>query len=412
MTKDFLYNKTTLDNGLRVVTEKIPYVHSVSIGLWILAGTVDESRDNNGVAHFLEHMVFKGTESRSSFEIADSLEALGGHLNAFTSKEITCYYAHVLDENIDLAVDILTDLIMHPRLADEDISKEKQVVVEEINELKDSPEELVQEYFIQSLYEPHPISFSTLGTKESVNSLTRRKILDFLKSNYTADRIVVAAAGNLEHEKIVELSRKYLQELPVSSNRNSNSLPKEKQITKRVSNNFLQAHICMGRRSFSYSDKRRYPMLLLNTILGFGMSSKLFQNIREKHGLAYSIYSFADFLKNTGVFGIYLGTDKEKIDKAIELIETELDTFKCNLVDKEELEKKKNQLKGNLLLGLESTSNRMNRLAKTEINYNRFFSINTIITSIDSVTIDQIYELSCWLFKEKKLSKIILEPAG
>ncbi len=412
MTKDFLYNKTTLNNGLRVVTEKIPYVHSVSIGLWILSGTIDETRENNGVAHFLEHMVFKGTESRSAFEIADSLEALGGHLNAFTGKEITCYYAHILDENIDLAVDILTDLIMNPGLSEEDISKEKQVVLEEINELKDSPDELVQEYFIQSLYEPHPISFSTLGTKISVNSLTRKNILDFLKLNYTADRIVVAAAGNLKHEKIVELSRKFLQKLPVSSKRNSSSLPEENQITKRISNNFQQAHICMGRRSFSYSDQRRYPMLLLNTILGFGMSSKLFQNIREKHGLAYSIYSFADFLKNTGVFGIYLGTDKDKIDKAIELVEFELDAFKCNPVGEEELIKKKNQLKGNLLLGLESTSNRMNRLAKTEINYNRFFSINSIITAIDSVTIDQIYDISCWLFEEGKLSKFILEPAG
>ncbi len=405
------YKKSVLDNGVRVITEKIPYVHSVSIGIWILSGTIDENVENNGIAHFVEHMVFKGTKSRTSLELADSLESLGGHINAFTGKEITCYYAHILDENVEIAIDILADLIINPLLAEKDIEREKKVVLEEIGELEDSPDELIHEYFIESLYKPHPISFSTLGNKNTVNSLNRNKIEKFIQNNYSGNRIVVAAAGNLNHEKVVETADKYLTDIKKYTDRSSSNLKEEKTRTKIIENNFQQAHICIGRRGFSYSDSRRYPLLLLNTILGFGMSSRLFQNIREKHGLAYSIYSFADFLKNTGVFGVYLGTDKENIDLGIELVKKELNIFKKELISKIELDKRKNQLKGNLLLGLESTSNRMNRLAKTEINYSKFNTIDSIIVAIDNVTREQIFELASWLFIEDQLSTIILKPA-
>ena len=411
MTKSNYHKKSTLANGVRIVTEKIPYVHSVSVGIWILAGTIDETTENNGIAHFVEHMVFKGTESRTSLEIADSLESLGGHINAFTGKEITCFYAHVLDENIEIAIDILADLIINPLLAVKDVEREKRVVLEEIGELEDSPDELIHEYFIESLYKPHPISFSTLGKRKTINSLNRNKIIKFIQSNYSGNRIVVAAAGNIDHENVVDTVSKYLIDIKKSSDRSTNILQKEKITKKVIENNFQQAHICIGRRGFSYCDPRRYSLLLLNTILGFGMSSRLFQNIRERHGLAYSIYSFVDFLKDTGLFGVYLGTDKENIDFSIELVKKEMNTFIQEPISDEELDKRKNQLKGNLLLGLESTSNRMNRLAKTEINYGKFHSIDSIIVAIDNVTSDQIFELSSWLFAEEQLSTIILKPA-
>jgi predicted Zn-dependent peptidase len=411
MTKDYQYKKSLLENGIRVVSEKIPYVHSVSIGIWILAGTIDESIENNGVAHFVEHMVFKGTKKRSSLEIADSLEALGGHLNAFTGKELTCYYAHILDENIEIAVDVLSDLVLNPKLLTEDIEKEKRVVLEEISELDDTPDELIHEHFIESLFQPHPLSFSTLGKKSTIKSLGKKHIKDFIRENYTGNRIVISAAGNVEHETIVDLVTKYLSKLPKLSKRNKTIIPKEHFQKRYFENSYQQAHICIGRRSFSYSDPKRYAMLLLNTILGFGMSSRLFQNIREKHGLAYSIYSFSDFLEDTGIFGVYLGTDKDKIDLAIDLVLKELKQFKFNKIEESELNKRKNQLKGNLLLGLESTSNRMNRLARTEINYGDFFSIDSIITSIDKVTNVQISELADWLFQNEKLTTIIFKPS-
>lgn len=404
------YRKTILDNGIRVVTERIPHVRSVSIGIWIQAGTCDEAPEYNGVAHFVEHMVFKGTETRSSLEIADAIESLGGSINAFTSKELTCFYAQVLDENIEVALEILSDLVLHPRLDENDIEREKGVVLEEIMELEDTPSELVHEIFIQDLFKPHPLSFSILGTKETVQRLGREDILRFMSENYSANRVVVAAAGNLDHNHVVRLAEKFLGRLSSASSRNLPELPPERPATNVVKNRFQQAHICIGRRAFHYTHPRRYPLLLLNTILGYGMSSRLFQNIREKHGLAYSIYSFADFLKDTGIFGVYLGTDPENIDLSVELVKKELKDLKENHLDNGELEKRKNQLKGNLILGLESTSGRMNRLAKMEIYRGDFLSIEIIIQSINAVTEEDIHSVAEELFDDHQLYLTILKP--
>ena len=367
MDFDSAIRKTSLDNGLRVITERMSHVHSVSIGLWILAGTSDEVIEENGIAHFLEHMVFKGTHAKSTLELADALESLGGHLNAFTSKEHTCYYAHVLDEHVGTAVDVLADMILNSKMTEKDIEMEKDVVLEEISEQEDSPGDLVHEYFSQSLFPDHPLGYSILGSKETVSGIRRSSLLDFLHNNYTANRIVISTVGNLEHNQIVDLVKEHFAALPGHSKRLDVALGSDTPNKLVFENKFQQAHLCIGRRAFNYSDPRRYPLLLLNTILGAGMSSRLFQNIREKHGLAYSIYSFVDFLQHSGVFGIYLGTDHERLDFAHDLVLKELDILKTESVPTEELERRKNQLKGNLLLGLESTSSRMDRLARMEI---------------------------------------------
>ena len=410
MTEKTLVQKTVLDNGLRIVTEKIPYVRSVSIGIWIMAGTRDEQEEKNGVAHFVEHMVFKGTETRSSFELAEALESLGGLLNAFTSKEVTCFYAQVLDEHVETAVDILSDIILHHRLSEKDIEKEKSVILEEITELEDTPGELVQEIFIRDIFYPHPLSFSILGTKETVSSLTKKDIQDFIHANYSANRTIVAAAGNLEHDEIVRYAQKYLSEMIPYTERRQTPIPEEKPRKNVIQNNFQQAHICLGRRTFPYKDERRYPLLLLNSILGNGMSSRLFQSIREEHGLAYSVYSFADFLQDTGIFGVYLGTDREKIDTAIELVQKNLQDLIVNSLSDEELQKRKNQVKGNLILGLESTSGRMNRLAKMEIYYQDYIPIDRTISAIEAVNRQQIHEIARQTYGDGQFYITILKP--
>ncbi len=390
------------------MTEKIPYVRSVSLGIWVEAGTRDETPEKNGLAHFLEHMVFKGTENRNAFEIADTLESLGGSLNAFTSKELTSYYAHVLDEHVGIAMDVLSDLILHPLFDPEDIKKEKNVVIEEIRDMEDTPDDLIFEYFFRDLFHPHPLSFSTLGQKEIVRNLTRNDLLEFLKSEYTANRIIVAAAGNVEHAQVVDLAATYFSNLPSGGKRDLGKLPEPGANIHFWPGNAQQTHMCLGCQTVPYNHPKRHSLLLLNTILGGGMSSRLFQLLREKYALAYSVFSFADFYLDTGVFGVYIGTDESKIDKTIDLI---LQEFEKLPRDKfEEIEKKKSELKGNLLLGLESTSNRMSRLAKMEIYFNEFHTLDDVIHSIEGVTVQDVLSTAEEFLNRERLVETIMKP--
>ncbi len=405
-----LYQKTVLSNGLRIVTEKIPYVRSVSIGLWIEAGTRDELPEQNGIAHFLEHMVFKGTENRNAFEIADALESLGGNLNAFTSKELTSFYAHVLDEHVGIALDVLSDLILHPLFDRAEIEKEKNVVIEEIRDMEDTPDDLIFEYFFQDLFRPHPLSLSTLGKKEIVAKLTRQDLLNFLQNHYTPNRIVLAAAGNVEHEQIVELADKYFSHLSGQSQRHLGNLPELRAGRYFWESTAQQTHICLGCPVIPYNHPKRHALLLLHTILGSGMSSRLFQLLREQYALAYSVFSFADFYLDTGVFGVYIGTDDSKIDAALKLIHGTFQDLRRKKMDPTELEKKKSELKGNLLLGLESTSNRMSRLAKMEIYLNKFNTLDDVIHDIEKVTLEQILSVTEEFFSEKRMVETILKP--
>ncbi|NOY77570.1 MAG: insulinase family protein [Calditrichaeota bacterium] len=405
-----LYRKTVLPNGLRVISEKIPYVRSVSIGLWIEAGTRDEPAQKNGIAHFLEHMVFKGTKTRSAFKLADTLEALGGALNAFTGKELTSFYAHVLDEHLEVAVDILADLLENPLLDPQDIEKEKNVVIEEIRDLEDAPDDLIFDYFFQDIFSNHPLSFPILGQEKIVREFERRDLIEFKENNYTSNRIIIAAAGNIDHQQLVDLAGKYFSGIKTTSQRELLALPEERPERHIRTYRAQQAHVCMGCRTVPYSAPEKYPLLLVNTILGAGMSSRLFQTLREKYGLVYSVFSFTDFFMDTGVFGIYFGTDKGNIDQAIELTANEFNRLLNKELQEDELAKRQSQLKGNLLLGLESTSNRMERLAKMEIYFQGFQTLDDVIQSINEVTLEDIFDVAESYFNSHRIYQTIIRP--
>ncbi len=405
-----LYRKSVLSNGIRVVSEKIPYVRSVSIGVWIEAGTRDEPPEKNGIAHFLEHMVFKGTKTRTPFELADTLEALGGALNAFTSKELTSFYAHVLDEHLEIAVDILADLLNNPLFDPQELEKEKNVVIEEIKDLEDAPDDLIFDYFFEDVFSPHSLSLPTLGKKEIVGKFRREDLIEFKENNYTSDRIIIVAAGNIEHEKLVDLCGKYFSQNRTSSKRNLLKFSPEKPARLERTYHGQQAHVCIGCRTIPYSAPGKYPLLLTNTILGGGMSSRLFQTLRERYGLVYSVFSFADFFMDTGVFGVYFATDEKNIERSIELINSEFTKLLNNELEEDELFKRQSQLKGNLLLGLESTSNRMERLAKMEIYFQGFHTLDDVIQSIDQVKLEDVFNIASDYFHPTRLYQTIIRP--
>ncbi len=402
-------NKTVLPSGIRVVTEFMPHVRSVSIGAWLNNGSRDECSENNGISHFLEHMNFKGTSNRNTAEIAESLESVGGTLNAFTSKEFTCYYAIVLDEHSELAVDVVMDLLSSPIIDEGDIEKEKKVVLEEISSLDDTPDELIHDYFHKNLFRDHPLSFSVLGTKKNINSLNKDAIVEFRTAHYTTDSLVVTAAGNVDHDSLCSFVNKYAN-IPHGNRvaRNNNGYIKPGPTEKIYSRNISQAHVCIGNRALPYSDDRKYSLLILHALLGGGMSSRLFQNIREKYGVAYSIYTFADFLSDTGVFGVYIGVDKANITQTRTLIDDEFKRVKDEALSEEELDKLKSQLKGNLMLGLESTHSRMNRLAKMELYLQQYFNLDQVLDGIDKVTPQDLVSVAQEILDENTTTTMIV----
>lgn len=408
---DSFYRKTVLESGLRVVTEHIPYVRSVSVGVWVTAGSRYEAPNNNGISHLLEHMVFKGTSNRTAEQIAQSLEAVGGQLNAFTSRELTCYYAHILDEYLLIAVDVLADILCNSIFDPGEIEKEKKVVIEEIKNLNDTPDDLIHDLFAKAVWEPHPLSRSILGTEENIKGFTRQDVVQYLEEQYRADRVVIAAAGNVNHDQLVgwvEDKFRFSEAQPDSLTQEG--LPPISTKVEVYSRDISQVHLCIGTRTFPFYDPRRYAMLALNTILGGGMSSRLFQNIREKTGIAYSIYSYVDFLRDTGIFGTYAGIDVSQFKKALRLILVEFQKLKSQPLTQEELFRVKSQLKGNLMLGLESTSNRMTRLAKTEIYLNRYFTLDETLAAVERVTEEEVLEVAKELLEPDRLNLTILGP--
>lgn len=404
------FEKTELDNGIRVVTERIPYVRSVSIGVWLTVGSINESKQINGLSHFIEHMLFKGTKKRKAFEIAESLESVGGQLNAFTGKEITCYYAHILDEHLPIAVEVLADILTNSLFNKAEMEKEKQVILEELNALEETPEDLIHDLFMNDLFPNHPLGLSIIGTRENILGFTQEDIFQFLSDHYTTERMVIAAAGNVKHNDLLKLVETQFASFNNSGPTHQiapSSLTHGKNV---IENGAIQAHICLGTQSYSYRDRKKFSLLVLNTLLGAGMSSRLFQNLREKHGLAYSIYSFIDFMHDTGLFGVYIGTDKLKIDDSIELINQELRNLTNQRVPELELQRTKSQLKGNLMLGLESTSSRMNRLAKMEIYLNSYFTLDDTLREIDTVSQENLLDVAKELFHDDRIFTTVLRP--
>jgi len=408
-----IYKKTVLKNGIRVVTEKIGYVRSVSIGVWIDVGSRDERNDERGVSHFIEHMLFKGTKKRSAQEIASSLESVGGALNAFTGREQTCYLARVLDEHVNIAMDVLADILKNSLLSSSDFEKEKTVIISEIKDLEDSPGELTHDLLMSNMWPDHPLGRSIVGNQETILRMTRSKLIGFIKRNYISPKVVVAASGNLNHQDLVRMIEEKFQfnqtdRVP----RGSQSTLETGQNRTAINRKTAQTHICLGVPTFSYRDKRRYAALILGNILGGGMSSRLFQNIREKLGLAYNIYSFVDSFEDTGVFGIYLGTHKKDTVRAMNLVLKEIRRIKKDSLSRQELSHAKYQLKGNFMMSLENTPNRMNRLAQHELLLNRYVDLNETLDLINKVKGTEVIEVASDLFDLNKLSAVILGPVG
>jgi len=411
MSQHPAYRKTTLANGLRVVTEHIQHVRSASIGAWVTSGSRNENEQNNGISHYIEHMMFKGTKTQTASQIAQSLESVGGHLNAFTGKELTCYYAHVLDEHVVRAVDVISDFLANSLFDEAEMVKEKRVVLEELSNIEETPEELIHEIFWRDLFPNHPLGYPIIGNRSTITNIGGPDIADYLDKNYTADRVVLAAAGNVNHDKLVKLAQDRFGAFQRGSGADYEAPVGNGKMKNVVENGSIQAHICLGTQAYSYRDKRKFALLVLNTFLGSGMSSRLFQNVREKHGLAYSIYSFIDFMADTGIFGVYVGTDPDNIDGALDLIHKELRTLKESTVQNEELQRTKSQLKGNLMLGLEDTSSRMNRLAKMELFLEDYFSLDDTLAEIEKVTAQEILDVAGELFDFSRMQTTILKPA-
>ncbi|MFC1726250.1 M16 family metallopeptidase, partial [candidate division KSB1 bacterium] len=318
-----VFHKTVLDSGITIVSEQLPYVRSVSLGFWARTGSRNENEKNNGISHFLEHMVFKGTPKRKSFEIAESLESLGGTINAYTGKETTCFFAHVLDEHLPLAIDVLSDIVQDPLLKEKDIEKEKLVIAEEINSINDNAEEMIYDYFHSTIFKGNSLESPILGNIDNVKSFSRNDLLNYWERNYRANNFVIAACGNLKHEELIKLVENYFR-LPGSDNEIKYDKPVD--ISNRYLNatkKIFQSHSCLGFRSISYTDDRKFPLLVLNTFFGNGMSSRLFQNIREKCGFTYSVYSFTDFYSDIGDFGVYMAYDKNKREEALNRVKEE-----------------------------------------------------------------------------------------
>ncbi len=407
------YKKTVMANGVRVVSEYLPHVRSVSLGIWIDIGSRYETDLDNGITHFIEHMVFKGTQKRSTLAIAQSLEMVGGYLNAFTGKEHTCFYARVLDEHVELAMDVLSDMIINPTFPSKEIIKEKNVVIEELHEAEDDPDDVIHDYFEKILFGSHPLALPVIGTEKSIRAFTRKQLSNFRRTHYAPERIVVAAAGNITHDEAVRLSHRYLGTLK-SPGRPEQALPAALPSISHgrfdYKRHITQSHICMGTVGFDIRHKKRFPLQVLSTLMGDGMSSRLFQNIRERYGFAYAVYSFNNHLSDTGSFGAYIGTDDQHVDRCIDLLWKEFKNLQSVAIKKKEIDRAKSQLKGSLMLGLESTSNRMIRLGSSELYFGELSSQDAILQWIENVTVEQVEEVARELFHDSRFITIVFRP--
>ncbi|MAO64925.1 MAG: peptidase M16 [Balneola sp.] len=407
---DFV-NKSTLSNGLRIVTEHIDSVKSVSVGIWVKTGGRNETEKQAGITHFLEHMLFKGTDSRTSYDVALSMESVGGYLNAFTSSEYTCYYARCVNTQLDRALDVLSDMVLHPSFPEEEIEKEKKVVIEEMKMYRDSPDDYLFEEFNSKIFEGHELGRPVLGYEESVSAFTRQDLYDYMEERYFPGNLLISVAGNVEHDKVVEIVEDYFEKLEAKEAKEEEQpLPEFKNENITLTKPIEQTHYIYGRRALNFDHEDKYLLLMANIVLGGGMSSRLHQNVREKYGYCYSIQTFNQSYTDTGMWGIYVGTDKEYVDHVRELIKKELRQMQENPVPKKELDEAKAQLKGKLLLSQESTSNRMTRLAKSELYFGRFVTLDELVDNIDAVTAEQIQTFVQDFFNEENFMEAILLP--
>jgi predicted Zn-dependent peptidase len=403
-----MIQKSVLSNGVRVLTEAMPHVLSATIGIWVENGSRYEEGPENGVSHFIEHLLFKGTKTRTAAQIAEQVDAVGGVLNAFTGKEYTCYYAKVLGEDVKMTVDLLADIFLDSNFAPEEIDRERQVVLQEISQAEDTPDDFIHDLFNLHFWGGHPLALPIFGSVETVNAINRELLVSFMADRYRAGRVFIAAAGAIDHDQLVANCERLFGGIKGDGAVGPITAPTERLMVLNHAKDLEQAHLCIGGRGLSQVDRLRYAAYVLNTALGGGMSSRLFQEVREKRGRVYSIYSFMSAFIDCGYFGIYAGTSPEWVDEVIEVTIREVAQIVHEGLRPAELTRAKSQLKGNMLLGMESTDSRMNRLARNEIYFRRDIPLEEIARGIEQVTNDQVVELASNCFNGERMGIVML----
>ena len=401
--------RQVLPNGLTIITEQMQHIRSASIGIWLQTGSRDEDAAWNGISHFIEHMLFKGTEHRTAEEIARQVDSIGGNMDAFTAKECICFNVKVLDEHLPVALEILSDLVLHPVFDSNDITRERGVILEEIKMDEDNPDYLVHEIFTQNFWKDHPLGKPILGTKETVKKFERTAVLDTYSHRFAPGNIIVSAAGNLDHDRFVELVTQHFEHMKPRKNGFHSPVPKiVSKITLRNKKALEQVQLCLGVPSHPIAHEKRHAGYILNTLLGGGMSSRLFQNIRERQGLVYSIYSDLNPYRDTGCMAVYAGTSLASASKVVQSVISEFRSLKTTPVPEEELRRSKAQLKGSLMLSLESSSARMANLARQEMYFDRFYDLDELIAKIEAVTVEDLSALANEFFQTESVAVTVL----
>ncbi len=405
------YQKTTLNNGVRIVTENIPYMRSVSLGIWVKCGSRLENKKVNGISHFIEHMLFKGTARRSAFQIAQEIDSVGGVLNAFTSKELTSFYCRVMAEHLDLAADLLNDIYLESCFPEDEIEREKDVICQEIRQQDDTPEELIHEILSMNFWKGDPLGQPILGFIPTILKIDRDTLMDFKRDRYKPEATLICAAGQIEHQPFLDLLKSRFEQLNGGSVVSKTTIPKPVPGQISEEKDLEQVHICIASQGPGQTDERRHAAYILNTILGGGMSSRLFQEVREKRGLAYNIYSFVSSFSDTGMFGIYSACEPGRFEDLVGVIAEQTVGLVSSLTN-EDMRLAKNQLKGSVVLAMESSEARMNRLAKSEIYFGRHVSVEEILQDIDRVTLEELRECASAILQPGHFTTAVLGPVS
>ncbi len=405
-----MYRKDTLSNGIRVVSETMPKSRSMSIGVWVKVGSRHESPQIGGVSHFIEHLFFKGTEKRTAKDIAIEIDALGGEMNAFTSQETTTYYVKVLDEHLPTAIDILADILLGSKFDPREMDKERKVILEEIKSVEDTPDDYIHEFLTNTVWQDNSLGRPILGTKETIKALTHKDIIAYIENYYIPKEIVISVAGNFDHDPMVEMLNTSFGKLARTGIPKQEVTPGFTRAVAVKKKQLEQVQICLGCKGIQFTHEDRFVMAALNSVLGNSMSSRLFQEVREQNALAYSIYSYVTSYRDTGLITVYAGTDPSNALEVVRLVVKEFKKIKDEGITPAEDSRIKNQIKGNLVLSLESSNSHMSRIARQEIYYGKYFSMDDIIKGVEKVTGDQVQRLARQLFTPENMSLTILGP--
>ncbi|MGD8228812.1 MAG: pitrilysin family protein [Desulfobacteraceae bacterium] len=405
-----MYHKTVLENGVKILSERMEHIRSISLGIWVGVGSRDEVERENGVSHFVEHMIFKGTKNRSGLQIAKELDAIGGLSNAFTSKEHTCYHSKVLDKHLSTLAEILSDIFLNSIFDPQDMDRERQVILQEINMMEDTPEDRIHVLFNRLCWIDHPLGMCVLGTDETVSNIRKKTILDYISRFYTPRRIIITAAGNIDHDALVAHFEPLFRSINSGKEDPPRSIPHVHSDISCHWKDLEQVHICLGGKAPNLSSDVRFAGAVLNTILGGNMSSRLFQEIREKRGLAYSLYSFLSAYMDTGLMGVYVGTDPAHVNQVLEIVHREIGKIRDGEVSQSDLSAALEHLMGGILLGAENSDVRMMRLAKNDYVFGRYVEYDELVAKLRGVTVDQVVAVAQDTFQDNEVSLVTLGP--